>query len=92
MVVPVRQEQVSKPITRLCRSDISHLEVGLVLNQLLRSSMKQPNMRIRSNDLLSVKLQNQPQHTMGSGMLRTLIIRSITMSLLPFVLFHGEKR
>lgn len=34
--------------------EIPYLEVGLVLNQLLSSTMKQTNMRIRTNDLFTL--------------------------------------
>lgn len=47
------------------------LQVCLVLNQLLSSSVQQSDVWIRANNLLSVELQNQTQHSVSSRMLRT---------------------
>lgn len=49
------------------------LEIGLVLDQLLSASVEQTDVGIGSNDLLAIEFQNQSQHTVGSGMLRTKV-------------------
>ena len=47
------------------------LEICLVLDQLLGTSVEQTDVRIGSNDFFTVELENQTQHTVSSGMLRT---------------------
>src|SRR5262245_52764251 len=46
------------------------LQIGLVLNQLLSTAVKQPDVRIDAVHDLAVELQHQPQHTVRGGMLR----------------------
>lgn len=53
------------------------LEVGLVLDQLLGTSVKQTDVRIGSDDLLAIELENQTQHTVSGGMLRTEVDRVV---------------
>jgi hypothetical protein len=45
------------------------LEVCPVLDELLCASVQQSNVGVGAHNLLSVQLQNQAQHTVGSGML-----------------------
>ena len=47
------------------------LQVCLVLDQLLGTTVQQTNMGICADDLLSVQLQNQTQHTVSGRVLRT---------------------
>ena len=54
------------------------LEIGLVLDQLLGTSVQQTDMGIGTNDLLAIQLENQTQHTVGGGMLRTKVDSIVT--------------
>lgn len=45
------------------------LKIGLVLDQLFRSSVQQADVRIGSDDFFTTELENQSQHTMGGRML-----------------------
>ena len=45
------------------------LQVCAVLDKLLGTAVQQTNVGVGAHDLLSVELQNQTQHTVGSGML-----------------------
>lgn len=47
------------------------LEVRLVLDQLLSTTVQQSDMRISPHDLLTIQLQNQPKDTVSRRMLRT---------------------
>ena len=47
------------------------LHVGLVFDQLLGTTVKQSDMRIRADDLFTIDLENQSKHTVSSRMLRT---------------------
>jgi hypothetical protein len=47
------------------------LEICLVLDQLLGTSVEQTDVRVGSDDLFTIELENQTQHTVGSGMLGT---------------------
>ncbi|KAI6770051.1 hypothetical protein HG530_004680 [Fusarium avenaceum] len=47
------------------------LEICLVLDQLLGTSVQQTDVRIGSDDLFTIELENQTQHAVGSGMLGT---------------------
>ena len=47
------------------------LHVGLVFDQLLGTTMKQSDVRIRADNLFTIDLQNQSKHTVSSRMLRT---------------------
>lgn len=49
------------------------LEVGLVLDQLLGTSMKQADVGVGTNNFLSAQFENQPQHAVGGGMLGTKV-------------------
>ena len=49
------------------------LKVGLVLDQLLGTTVQKTDVGIGSNDFLAIELQNQTQHTVGGGMLRTKV-------------------
>lgn len=51
------------------------LHVRLVLDQLLRAPVQQPNVRIRTHNLFTVELQNQPQHTVSCRVLGTKVDR-----------------
>lgn len=54
------------------------LEVGLVLDQLLGTSVEETDVRISSDNLLAIELENQTQDTVGGGMLRTKVDRVVT--------------
>lgn len=45
------------------------LKIGLVLDQLFRSSVQQTDVRIGPNDFFTAELENQSQHTVGGRML-----------------------
>jgi hypothetical protein len=47
------------------------LEICLVLDQLLGTSVQQTDVRIGSDDLFTIELENQTQHAVSSGMLGT---------------------
>lgn len=47
------------------------LGVGLVFDQFLRSPVEESNMGIRSQDLLSVELEDQSEHSVRGGVLRS---------------------
>ena len=49
------------------------LHIGLVLDQLLSTTVKQTDVGIGANDLLAVEFQNQTKHTVSSRMLRTKV-------------------
>ena len=44
-----------------------------MLNQFFRAAMQQTDMRVDALDALAVQIHHQPQHAMGSGMLRAEI-------------------
>jgi hypothetical protein len=46
------------------------LQIRAILNELLGAAMQQANMGIGSHNLFAIEFQNQPQHAVGSGMLR----------------------
>jgi hypothetical protein len=54
------------------------LHISLVLNQLLRTTVKQTDVGIGANDLLAIELQNQSEHTVSSRMLRTEVDSVVT--------------
>jgi hypothetical protein len=45
------------------------LEIRSVLDQLLSASVEQTNVRVSAHNLLAIQLEDQAQHTVGSGML-----------------------
>lgn len=45
------------------------LEIGLVLDQLFRSSVQQADVRIGSDDFFTTEFENQSQHTVGGRVL-----------------------
>jgi hypothetical protein len=49
------------------------LEICLVLDQLLSTSVQQTDVGVGSDDLFTIELENQTQHAVGSGMLRTKV-------------------
>lgn len=49
------------------------LEVGLVLDQLLSTTVQKTNMRITSQNLLTLQLENQTQDSVSSRMLRSKV-------------------
>jgi hypothetical protein len=49
------------------------LEIGLVLDQLLGSSVQKTDVGVGTDDFLAIELENQTQHTVGGGMLRTKV-------------------
>ena len=53
------------------------LEIGLVLDQLLGTAVQQPDMGIGALDDLAVHLENQAQHAMRRGMLRSEVERDV---------------
>ena len=58
--------------------EIGHrLEVGLVLDELLRAAMQQSDVRVGTLNDLPVELEHQAQHPMGGRMLRPEIERHV---------------
>lgn len=49
------------------------LEVRLVLDQLLGTSVEEADVRVGADDFLAIQLENKPKHTVGSGMLGTKV-------------------
>lgn len=49
------------------------LEVRLVLAELLGASVQQADVGVGAHNLLAVELQDQAQHAVGSGVLRTKV-------------------
>lgn len=49
------------------------LHIGLVLNQLLGTTVQQSNVGIRADNLFAIEFKNQPKHTVSSRMLGTEI-------------------
>lgn len=49
------------------------LEICLVLDQLLGTSMQQTDVGVGADNLLAVELENQTQHAVSGGMLRTKV-------------------
>ena len=47
------------------------LQIGLVFDELLCTTVEETDVRVGANDLLSIELENQTQHAVGSGMLGT---------------------
>eukprot|EP00906_Rhabdomonas_costata_P018532 RCo027053 len=45
----------------------------LHLHQLLRATVQEPNVRVRTHDLFRLEFKNQPKHTVSGGMLRTKV-------------------
>lgn len=54
------------------------LEVGLVLDQLLSTTVQQTDVRVGANNFLAIELENQTQHTVSGGMLRTEVDGVVT--------------
>ena len=46
------------------------LKIGLVLDQLLRAAVQQPDVRLGSQDGLALELEHEPQHAVRRGVLR----------------------
>ena len=75
----IHRRDVIEPI------EIGHrLEIGLVLDQLLRAAMEQANMRIDAVHDLAVELEHETKHAVGRRMLRS----EIDGELAVFDLFH----
>jgi hypothetical protein len=53
------------------------LEEGLVLGELLRGAMQEPDVRVRALYHLSVELEHEPQHAVRRGMLRPEVHRVV---------------
>lgn len=49
------------------------LEIGLVLDQLLGSAVKQTDVRVCADNFLSIEFKNQTQHTVGGRVLGTKV-------------------
>lgn len=49
------------------------LEICLVLDQLLSTSVEQTDMGVGSDDFFTIELENQTQYTVGGGMLGTKV-------------------
>jgi len=49
------------------------LKVGLVLNELLRTTVQETDVRVCAHNLFTIQLQDQAQHTVGSWMLRAKV-------------------
>eukprot|EP00053_Salpingoeca_punica_P008372 m.75267 g.75267 ORF g.75267 m.75267 type:complete len:437 (+) comp14572_c0_seq1:246-1556(+) len=62
------------------------LEVGLVLDQLLRAAVQKSDVRIGVADNLAIQLQDQAQHTVGSRVLRAKVDGEVRDGLLRDVL------
>src|SRR5579862_2940955 len=56
----------------------NRLQVGLVLDQLLRAAMEEADMRIDALDDLAVELKHKTQHTMRRRMLRPEVDRKVS--------------
>lgn len=54
------------------------LQICLVLNQLLGTTVQQTDMRVGTDDLFTVQLENQTQHTVGGGVLRAEVDRVVS--------------
>src|SRR5690349_17812942 len=67
-VLLVHRRDIIEPV------EVRHrLGVGFVLDQLFRSAVQQPDMRIDALDNLAVELEDKPQHAMRGRMLRAEI-------------------
>src|SRR5262249_4776938 len=53
------------------------LQVVLILDELLRAAMEQPDMRVDALDHLAVELENETQHAVRGGMLRPEVDREV---------------
>jgi hypothetical protein len=59
-----------------------------LLDQLFGASVKQTDMRIDARDDFAVQFKDEPQHTVGSGMLRPKVDGEVTQILRLFI--HGQ--
>lgn len=49
------------------------MRVVLVLDQLLRASVQQPDVRVGSENLFTIDLEDQTEHSVSCGMLRSKV-------------------
>lgn len=54
------------------------LKIGLVLDQLLGTSVEQTDVRVGTDDFFAIELENKSKHTVGSGMLGTKVDRVVS--------------
>mmetsp|Transcript_17972 Transcript_17972/g.55975 ORF Transcript_17972/g.55975 Transcript_17972/m.55975 type:complete len:430 (-) Transcript_17972:116-1405(-) len=53
------------------------LQIRLVLDELLRSAVQQPNVRVRARDHLAVHLEHEPEHAVRGRVLRPKVHREV---------------
>lgn len=71
---------------------MKHLQISLVLNQLLCATMKQPDVGITLLDRLSAELQDETQHAVGCWVLGTKVDGQVGDVLLCVGVFVCEEK